>query len=271
MIEIMPMVCSIAGVHSLGMHYPGIRYPGMRYQLKKRGVRFGGLRLALSVAAMLGAGAAHANPPQKLSVQYEMSRNGTVMVEVSETLVHDGKTYRIESDARGKGLFALSNRGNLKRESKGSIELGGLRPLEFRDQRGDRKPEFARFDWGKREVVEERDGKSETTPIKGPTQDRLSFLWSFTFVPPKGKEIVVDVADGRGVDRFRYFVSGPEKLKTAVGEIDTLKLVKQRESGDERGTEVWLSVRHHYAPVRVLVVEKDGTRLDQIATRVLPE
>ncbi|MSQ53619.1 MAG: DUF3108 domain-containing protein [Betaproteobacteria bacterium] len=240
-------------------------------RLKKNAVRFAGVRAATITVALFFAGATHAVPPQKLNVQYEMSRNGTVMVEVSETLVHDGKTYRIDSDARGKGLFALSNRGNLKRESKGTIEPGGLRPLEFRDQRGDRRPEFARFDWSKREVVEERDGRNETTPIKGPTQDRLSFLWSFAFVPPKGREIVIDVADGRGVDRFRYSISGPEKLKTAAGEIDAVKLVKQREPGDDRGTEVWLSVRHHYAPVRILVVEKDGTRLDQIVTRVLAE
>ena len=52
---------------------------------------------------------------------------------------------------------------------------------------------------------------------------------------------------------------------------EALKLVKQRDPGDDRGTELWLAVRHHYVPVRVLVVEKDGTRLDQVATRVAAE
>jgi hypothetical protein len=226
----------------------------------------------LVLAALLGcSGAAFALPPQKLSVQYETSRNGTVMVEVSETLTHDGKTYHIDSDARGKGLFALANRGSVKRASRGTVEAGGIRPLEFRDQRGDRQAEFARFDWAKRQVVEERDGKSEATPIKGAMQDRLSFLWSFAFTPPGGAEIALDVADGRGVSRFRYAISGPEVLKTPAGEFEAIKLVKQREPGDDRGTEVWLAVSHQFAPVRVLVVEKDGTRLDQIATRVASE
>ena len=227
---------------------------------------------AVLLAALLGgSGAAFALPPQKLSVQYETSRNGTVMVEVNETLTHDGKTYRIDSDARGKGLFALANRGSVKRESRGTVEAGGIRPLEFRDQRGDRQAEFARFDWAKSQVVEERNGKSEATPIKGAMQDRLSFLWSFAFAPPGSREIALDVADGRGVNRFRYAVSGPEKLKTPAGEFEALRLIKQREPGDERGTELWLAVRHHYAPVRILVVEKDGTRLDQVATRVAAE
>ena len=231
-----------------------------------------GLLVCVLAIAMVGvSGAARALPPEKLSVQYELSRNGLAMVEVRETLVHDGKNYRIESDARGKGLFALSNRGNLKRESRGTIEAGALRPLEFRTQRGDRKPDTARFDWEKRVLVEDRDGNSRTTPIKGAMQDRLSMLWSFAFSPPSGKEVVFDVADGRGVDRFRYLIAGPEKLKTEAGEVDTVKLVKERAPGDDRRTEVWFSVKQNYIPVRVLVVEKDGTRLDQVATQVSRE
>ncbi len=228
--------------------------------------------VAAVLAALLGwSGAVFALPPHKLSVQYELSRNGTVMVELTETLTHDGKSYQIDSDARGKGLFALSNRGTVKRASRGTVEAGGIRPLEFRDQRGDRQAEFARFDWAKHQVVEERDGKSEATPIKGAMHDRLSFLWSFAFTPPAGAEIALEVADGRGVSRFRYAITGPEKLKTPAGEFDVMKLAKQREPGDERGTEVWLAVRHHFVPVRVLVVEKDGTRIDQLATRMASE
>jgi hypothetical protein len=229
------------------------------------------IRIAVLLWSVLGLAPAWGMPPQKLGVQYEMSRNGTVMVEVFETLVHDGKAYRIESDAKGRGLFALSNRGALKRSSQGVIQGDGLQPREFRDQRGDRPAEFARFDWAKRVVLGERDGKTESTPIAGPTQDRLSFLWNFSFIPPKGKEVLVDVADGRGVDRFRYVVAGPEQLKTPAGEINALKLVKQREPGDDRGTEIWLAVKHHFVPARILVIEKDGTRIDQIATRLPAE
>ncbi len=229
------------------------------------------IRIAAFAALLALSAGAFALPPQKLNVQYQMSRNGTVMVEVSETLAHDGKSYRIESDARGRGVFALSNRGSVKRASRGSISADGLRPLEFRDQRGDRAPDVARFDWARRVVIEEHEGKTETIPITGPTQDRLSFLWSFAFVPPGGREIVLDVADGRGMSRFRYAITGTEMLKTPAGEIETMKLVKQRDPGDDRGTELWLAVRQHFVPVRILVVEKDGTRLDQVATRLSSE
>jgi len=67
---------------------------------------------------------------------------------------------------------------------------------------------------------------------------------------------------------YAYAVAGRETLKTAAGEFESLKLVKQRDPGDERATEIWLAVKRHYLPIRVLVIEKDGTRLDQIVTRI---
>jgi pentatricopeptide repeat protein len=39
--------------------------------------------------------------------------------------------------------------------------------------------------------------------------------------------------------------------------------------GDDRETaEVWLAPQYSYIPVRMLVVDKDGTRLEQIPTRI---
>jgi hypothetical protein len=228
---------------------------------------------ALSAAALAcvlwGAAAAAAAPPQRIKVYYDLSYNGTVMAEGSETLEHDGRSYRIESEARGKGLFALMKRGEVRRSSRGEIAQNVLRPLEFRDQRGDRAPEFARFDWGKRIVTHERDSNTDSTPISDGMQDRLSFLWSLSFAPPKG-EVAAQVADGRGTTRFRYALAGREVLKTAAGDIEALHLVKIRDAGDARDTEVWLAVQRGFVPVRLLVVEKDGTRVDQVVTRIEP-
>ena len=63
-------------------------------------------------------------------------------------------------------------------------------------------------------------------------------------------------------------VAGREVLKTPAGEFETLKLVKRKSNPEDRSTELWLALRQHHLPVRVLVVEKDGTRIDQIANRV---
>src|SRR5882762_9376234 len=90
--------------------------------------RAGIATLALWAVTVLAA------PPKRVTLTYEMKRNGTALGEVSETLEHDGRTYAITSEVRGRGILALF--GVLKRTSLGRITLQGLRPDEYRDVRG---------------------------------------------------------------------------------------------------------------------------------------
>jgi uncharacterized protein DUF3108 len=218
--------------------------------------------------AVLAPAAAFAAPPGHVVVEYDMSRNDTVMAELTETLSHDGKSYRIVSEGRGKGIFAVLARGTVARTSEGAVTPEGLMPREYRDQRGSRTAS-ASFDRTARTLVQEKDGKSETQPLPERAQDRLSYLWSLAFLPPRGGHVAAMVADGRGAPvHYDYAVAGTETLKTPMGDLETLHLIKQRTPDDSRQTEVWLATKHDYIPVRVLVIEKDGTRLDQVVTRI---
>ncbi|MBI2317560.1 MAG: DUF3108 domain-containing protein [Betaproteobacteria bacterium] len=225
------------------------------------------LYAALAAAALLDlVPAAAAEPPRRVALGYEVSHNGTVVVEATETLEHDGRRYRIRSEWKGKGLYARARRGSALRSSEGAVEGGHLRPAEFRDQRGEAPLGIARFDWAHRQLVLEREGRIETRPLPERAQDRLSFAWGFAFAPPAQEEIEVFVADAKGLSRQRYRVAGAELLRTAAGDFDAVKLVKQREAGDPRTTEIWLAAKADYLPLRILVVEKDGTRIDQVVT-----
>jgi hypothetical protein len=222
----------------------------------------------LLLIVLLAPLAALAAPPRHVVLHYELSHNGTVLAEVSETLDHDGSSYKIVSEGRGKGIAALFARGSVTRSSEGAVTAGGLRPREFRDRRGDNVT-VAKFDWPRKILVQERKGKSESEPMPANAQDRLCFLWTFAFAPLKAASVETWVADGRGApSHFVYKVAGTEVLKTAAGEIEALRLVKQLEGDDKRGTEIWLATRRDYVPVRILVIEKDGTRLDQVVTRI---
>ncbi|TMG77382.1 MAG: DUF3108 domain-containing protein [Betaproteobacteria bacterium] len=47
--------------------------------------------------------------------------------------------------------------------------------------------------------------------------------------------------------------------------------MKVARQGDGReSAELWLAAERGYVPVRLLVVEKDGTRYEQLATRISP-
>jgi hypothetical protein len=230
------------------------------------------IRILSFLAACVIAGACAAQPPHRLSLTYDVSYNGIVAAELTEVLEHDGKRYSLVSEGRGKGIGALLYRGEARRACTGEVTSAGLRPLEFRDRRGEKPAAVAKFDWAGKTLTREHDGKVETTPLVPGLQDRLSFLYNFAFqAAPElkpGKDIKATLTDGKGVTRFHYKVAGKEMLKTPAGEFETVHLVKQREDKDDRGTELWFARGRDYLPVRILVIETDGVRIDQVLTRI---
>lgn len=224
--------------------------------------------LFLTVAMAMTMTMAVAAPPHRVTLHYDVSYNGMTLVEAVETLEHDGRGYRIQSEWQGKGLFALSARGKATRSSHGAVDARGLLPREFREQRGSGPLGVARFEWSKKVMVREREGRTESESLPEQAQDRLSFGYGFAFAPPGGGDITVFIADPKGMSRHRYAIVGRETLKTAAGDFESIKLVKQRDPGDDRGTEIWLAPKRNYLPLRVLVIEKDGTRFDQVITRI---
>ena len=230
------------------------------------------IKLIAFIAASVFAGLAAAQPPHKLTLSYDVSYNGVVAAELTEALEHDGRSFSLTSEGRGKGIGALLYSGAAKRWCRGEVTSAGLRPLEFRDQRGDKPAAVARFDWVKKTLTQEHEGKSETANMVLPLQDRLSFLYNYAFQPAPdlkpGKEIKITLTDGKGLTQFQYKVAGTEVLKPAAGELETVHLVKQRDSKDDKGTEIWFASSRDYLPVRILVIEKDGARIDQVLTRI---
>lgn len=210
------------------------------------------MRKLFFLIAFSAASAAQAMPPKKAEVGYQVERNGQALAEVSQKLEHDGKSYSLAETWKGKGVLGL--RGEARRSSKGAVAADGLRPQHFEDQRPGRDAQKADFDPAAKKPTLEQ-------------QDRLSFIWTFAFAPPKGP-VTVNVSDGKGSTKYTYEPKGREKLKTPAGEFDTLKLVKRRDSPGDRETEIWLAADRGFVPVRVLLVEKDGTKVDTIATKV---
>ena len=60
-----------------------------------------------------------------------------------------------------------------------------------------------------------------------------------------------------------YRVAGDAEIETGLGRLNTVHLIKVREPGDTV-TEVWLSPQHHMFPVKILIVERDGMRFEQV-------
>lgn len=213
--------------------------------------------LALSCATALAA-------PQQVDVKYRVLKNGQPVGEISEHFERQERQYRIESTTSATGIFALFAKGAIVLRSSGDVTGEGLRPLHFEHHRGADPSRLivADFDWDKRTVAHKYDDKNETAALLPGAQDRLSQLYQFMFQPPRPPHVEFHTSTGRRLNLYRYRIIGEEALKTPLGTLQTLHISKQR-SPDEDGTDLWLAKTRHYFPVRIVIDEKDGGKLEQ--------
>ena len=231
------------------------------------------LRAAAEVQPLGKPVAANAQPlpPRRIEVQWELVAYGMALGDIKDVLEHDGVNYQLQSEMRGKGLLSLMRRGQRSRSSRGAID-GGLLPKDFVDEYEGTRSQ-AQFDHAHARLVLTRGSETRTETLSGAAYDSLSFLYSFAFAFPlastePGSKLRVSVSDGRSNPSYSYQVAGWALLKTAMGERETLHLVKEKPPGDERGAEIWLSPKDGWLPLRVLLTEKNGSTLDQTAVRI---
>ena len=223
--------------------------------------------ILLISAGLLQAAPSQAAPPARLEIAYELSREGSTLAEIVERLEHGDGKYQLLETWKGRGFYAML--GSAKRSSRGAIKAGELRPAEFSDERTGRATSRARFDWDANTLTMQYKGDPRTVPMPPNAQDRLSFLLAFAFTAQSAYPVSVSVADGGSISSYVFEVVGQERLKTPAGEFETTKLARRKDGPeDRRSTEIWLAPSRGNIPVRVLVTEKDGTRIDQVAVRI---
>src|SRR5881392_1395690 len=188
------------------------------------------------------AGAAAAEPPPRLELVFALTRNGSAMAEVVERLEYSGGNYQLTEIWKGKGLYALL--GNARRVSQGSIVQGTLRPREFFDERSGRDTARAWFDWKAQTLTMQYQGNKASEPLPPNAQDRLSFLFALSLLPGKADSVSYSIADGKGLSRHIYKVVARDRIRTPVGEFNTVKVARQ---GDGReSAELWLAAERGY-------------------------
>jgi hypothetical protein len=230
-------------------------------------------RLFVTGLALAAAAAAHAAPkvpaPASVAVSYNVSRNGLPIAVINEQFESGEGRYRIVSESAAVGVLALIQPRPVVVTSTGRVTADGLQPERFDGSRGtrDARRVSAEFNWTEGTLALEHDGKSEQLKLPPGTQDRLSVMYQFMFYDYGNRDLRFPMTNGRKLDRYRYTVTPDVEIVTPLGRMSTLHLVKQREPGDSE-TEIWLAPQHRYLPVRMVIVEDDGVRYEQLITRL---
>ncbi len=225
------------------------------------------MRRLLAALCSLWMGAALAAAPQQVAATYSLTKQGMQVGTVSESFKQAKGRYQLESITSATGIYALFMRGKIRLISSGEVTDHGLRPRHFEYHRGadPAKTVQADFDWEKMTLTHRFDGKTESVALEPGAQDRISLQYQFMFAPPDKEDIRLFMTTGRKLNLYRYKLAGEETITTPAGQFQAIHLVKQH-AADEDGTEIWLAKKRHYFPVRIVVKEHNGGKLEQNLT-----
>ena len=185
-------------------------------------------------------------------------------------LLPNGEQYQLKSVMQAKGLLALFM-SDLLQISEGFVISTGLQPRHYVYSFGDKKNKTysADFDWESRALTLHSAKGDQKLALPDNTQDLLSFMYQFMFVPPL-QVIQLSITNGKKLAVYGYDFEGEEVIPTKMGNLSTIHLMRRSDEGDEK-TELWLALEYQYVPVKIRKVEKDGKVYELLVTSLKTE
>ncbi len=182
----------------------------------------------------------------------------------------DGQHYQINSVAKAGGLAALVL-SDLLQTSEGVLTKTGLQPNKYTYNYGDKasKSRLATFDWQAKTVNMETTAGMQTEQLPDETQDLLSFMYQFMYVPPLHK-MQIHIVNGKSLRTYDYSFEGESSIPLPMGEVNTIHIQHSNNENEEK-IELWLAVDYQYLPVKILKIDKNGKIYEFTASRISKE
>lgn len=209
--------------------------------------------------------------PKRIQAEYSVTKDGMAFADVRETFVVTGNTYKVESETKGIGVYALL--GVRKLVSTGKVTRTGLKPIHFELHQGKnpKKALFADFDWPKNTLRMQVKGESREAPLTPGTQDLASFAYQFMYLPkPLAKDVIVKLTTVKKLNTYEYRNDEASSTLNVAGK--SYKAVhlapKNTDKNQVETKELWLAADQHYLLLRFLMVDEHGARLEQTLTKL---
>ncbi|MDX8378725.1 MAG: DUF3108 domain-containing protein [Gallionella sp.] len=203
--------------------------------------------------------------PGKVQASYDIFMSGIKIGHMVETYRQQDHHYTLSSTTTPIGLAALFRPGNIISHSRGLIDKQGLRPqhFDYKNEANANKDSQAEFNWETQQLTLTHRSASRRLPLPEGTQDRLSAMYQFMFLPLKNMTTLnFMMTNGSKLDKYHYAISTHTKLNTPTGQCNGLYLDSQAKLGESR-TEIWLSAEYQL-PCKMIITDKKGVQLTQI-------
>ncbi len=173
--------------------------------------------------------------------------------------------YQIKSLIQAKGLISLVI-PDLLQTSEGYINSVGLQPAHYLYRFGNNKDKSfsADFEWESKKLNLYSAKRDQTFDLQVGTQDLLSFMYQFMFVPPL-QNMQLIITNGRKLGVYAYTFEGEETLKTKLGDIKTIHISREAPEGEKK-TELWLALDYQHVPVKIRETNGEGRMYELVIT-----
>jgi len=206
-----------------------------------------------------------ASSPTTINAKYDVSKGGIRVAVVEESYQRIDDTYTMSSTTRAVGVFSWFKSGKIIVSSSGLIDAHGLRPVTFdgnnENNKDDRK--HGEIDWVTKKISVTRGAEPSTLDLPDNTQDRLSAMYQFMFLPLQPQTTTAfPMLNGHYLTELKFEISDGGSVKVPAGEYATLYLDNKIQKKRER-TEIWLATAFHNIPVKMVITDDGGGKLTQ--------
>jgi Protein of unknown function (DUF3108) len=209
---------------------------------------------ALLLAATASVAAAQAAPETALSpftAHYVADWKG-ISVASSEIQLKQGADsahFIYYWSITARGILRLAYHDDLVQTSWLTLSDGHVRPDKYSGRQGSTALEL-NFDWQNKRVTGTSEGKPVDIALTDGAQDVLSIQVEVMLDLQRGNmPKTFQIIDKDQLKEFNYAQEGSAKLKTAIGDLDTVVVTSQR-AGNDRILRMWFAPSLGFAPVQ---------------------
>lgn len=218
------------------------------------------------------AGKYKTNVPPSAELSYAIrARQRGILLDGSAVVrwTASGRTFSATNETRTKLIGKI-----LDARTDGLIDDYGLAPLRFDEKRFSKKATATSFDRATRTI---RFSASDATyPITGGEQDRNSIIWQLVAVAraaqagfKPGTDWTFVVAGRKDAEPWTFKVNKAERLRTALGELNTVHVIRMPPDGDGQQIDIWLAPQRDWYPVRLRFADDNGDYIEQTLESVV--
>ena len=204
------------------------------------------------------------NPLKPFRAEYTLHQDDEVIAITKISLTNIGENlWRYRNASEPTGWLGTILGIKVIQESEWSWN-DHIRPSRYRyDRSGKEKHVHMQFDWQNMKVTNVINGDPWQMEIPEGTQDKLSInLALMAHLAQSETDISFPVADGGRLKTYDFKIVGREHINTPLGQINTIRISRNKRGRKDRQAILWLSPELGYLPVRIEKADSD----DEIAT-----